>query len=350
MATVVLGLAVLIYGNLIDLKAELPRLIERAQGLIERLRTWGRGHLPVWVLDPVPDAAQAEAETAARLKALMSGLVNTAASFLAEALIVVFYLVFLLLEARRFPERVRAGFPPEQAERVIGTIASINGAISSYLRAKTLASFVTALPVVVSVALRSVLPGHVGGPGIHRQFHPVYREPGRLGAPGPPGTSRTRTALATALGPGTVGAVAVRDQQLHRTKADCSCRGPEPVSGPDRARVLGSMLGSCRDGPGRSLDGGAQNRVGKHPPHTSPGSADGRGVKETRLGNNLEALTLLDLEAGIPEFRSIKFGPLKDFPFELVIRLGTLHVRVAAHVLCDSKIPSTLAVWILARS
>ncbi|MGZ3415933.1 MAG: AI-2E family transporter, partial [Isosphaeraceae bacterium] len=147
-ATVVLGLAVLIYGNLIDLKAELPRLIERAQGLIERLRTWGRGHLPVWVLNPVPDAAQAEAETAARLKALMSGLVNTAASFLAEALIVVFYLVFLLLEARRFPERVRAVFPPEQADRVLGILGSINRAMASYLRAKVLSSLVTALPVV----------------------------------------------------------------------------------------------------------------------------------------------------------------------------------------------------------
>ena len=84
-AVVVLGLAVIIYGNLVDLKAELPRLIERAQGLMERLRTWGRGHLPAWVLDPVPDTARAEAETAARLKALASSLVNIAADFLAEA-------------------------------------------------------------------------------------------------------------------------------------------------------------------------------------------------------------------------------------------------------------------------
>ena len=35
-AAVVLGLAVLLYGNLVDLKAELPRLIERAQELIEQ--------------------------------------------------------------------------------------------------------------------------------------------------------------------------------------------------------------------------------------------------------------------------------------------------------------------------
>jgi predicted PurR-regulated permease PerM len=69
-AVVVLGLAAIIYGNLVDMKAELPPLIERAQGLIERVRTWGRGHLPAWVLEPVPDTVRAEAETAARLKAL----------------------------------------------------------------------------------------------------------------------------------------------------------------------------------------------------------------------------------------------------------------------------------------
>ena len=147
MAAVVLGLAVIIYGNLVDLKEELPRLIERGRGLIERLRTWGRGHLPAWMLDPAPDGGRTEAETAARLKALASSLVNTAAGFLAEAVVVGFYLIFLLLEVRRFPARVRRGFPPERADRVLGIIDSINGAMTSYLRAKVLSSLVTALPV-----------------------------------------------------------------------------------------------------------------------------------------------------------------------------------------------------------
>ena len=117
-------------------------------GLIERLRTWGRGHLPAWVLDPVPDTARSEAETAARLKALASRLVNIAADFLAEALVVVFYLVFLLLEVHRFPARIRGGFPPNQADHMLAIIGSINRAMTSYLRAKVVSSLVTALPVV----------------------------------------------------------------------------------------------------------------------------------------------------------------------------------------------------------
>src|SRR5262249_13359127 len=70
---VLVGLAVIIYGNLVDLKAELPRLIERARGLFERLRTWGRGHLPAWVFDPVPDTARGRAETTARLSTRVAG-------------------------------------------------------------------------------------------------------------------------------------------------------------------------------------------------------------------------------------------------------------------------------------
>ena len=72
MAMALLGLALLIYSNLVDLKAELPQLVERARGLIERLRTWGRDHLPTWAFDPVPDTTLAEAETTARLRTLAS--------------------------------------------------------------------------------------------------------------------------------------------------------------------------------------------------------------------------------------------------------------------------------------
>lgn len=147
-AVAVLGVAVLIYGNLVDLKAEMPRLIDRGRGLVDGLRTWGHDHLPAWVFEQAADLGRAEADTAARLKAIASGLVNAAAGFLGEALVVGFYLIFLLIEARRFPTRVRAGFAPEQADRVLEVVGSINRAMASYLRAKVLASLVTALPVV----------------------------------------------------------------------------------------------------------------------------------------------------------------------------------------------------------
>jgi AI-2 transport protein TqsA len=147
-AAAVLGMAVLVYRNLVSLSAELPRLIERARGLAEGVSAWGRNHLPARIFEMASHTDRAEADTAARLKAIASGLVNAAAGFLAEALVIGFYLIFLLIEARHFPSRVQAGFAPEQAERVLGIVGSINRAMVSYLRAKTLASLMTALPVV----------------------------------------------------------------------------------------------------------------------------------------------------------------------------------------------------------
>lgn len=148
MTAVVVGLAALVYANLVELQTELPRLIERAREQIEQLRTWGRGHLPAWILALAPDAARAEAETTARLKALASGLVNAAAGFLAEALVVALYLIFLLFEARRFPARIRAGFSPSRADHALAVVGAVNGAMAPYLRVQALTSLVTAQPVV----------------------------------------------------------------------------------------------------------------------------------------------------------------------------------------------------------
>jgi AI-2 transport protein TqsA len=147
-AVVVLGLAALVYGNLIALRAELPHLIDRATGFVEGVRGWGRSHLPSWVFELASHSGRAEADTTARLQAIASTLINAAAGFLAEAFVVGFYLIFLLIEVRHFPKRVAAGFAPEQADRVLAIGGSISHAMTSYLRAKALASLVTALPVV----------------------------------------------------------------------------------------------------------------------------------------------------------------------------------------------------------
>jgi AI-2 transport protein TqsA len=147
-AVAVLGMAALVYGNLVALRAELPRLFGRASGLVEGVRAWSRGHLPAWLFELASHWGWAEADTTARVQAIASSLVNAAAGFLAETLVVGLYLIFLLIEVRHFPRRVQAGFAPEQADRVLAIGGSISHAMTSYLRAKALASLVTALPAV----------------------------------------------------------------------------------------------------------------------------------------------------------------------------------------------------------
>jgi AI-2 transport protein TqsA len=149
MAMVLLGLALLIYSNLVELNAELPQLIERGRRLIERLQTWQSAHLPTWTADALPDTTRAQAEATARIRSVTSYLVNAASEFLGEAVLVAFYLIFLLFEVRRLPARVRSGFSTDHADSLLAMAASINQAVSSYIRAKAIASFITALPIVV---------------------------------------------------------------------------------------------------------------------------------------------------------------------------------------------------------
>src|SRR5262249_2898011 len=63
--------------------------------------------------------------------------------------IVGFYLVFLLIESSRFPERVRAGFSAERAQQLFGVAQSINAGMMNYLRVKVRASLLLAIPATL---------------------------------------------------------------------------------------------------------------------------------------------------------------------------------------------------------
>jgi AI-2 transport protein TqsA len=143
------GLATMVYGSVVDLNADLPRLIGRARSLLGGVQAYGRAHLPKSLLEASAHAGPAEAHGWETLRSLMRSLVSLAAGMLAEALVVGVYLVFLLLELRQFPRRIRAGFGPEQSEAILKVIGRINAATTSYLRAKVVSSLLAAVPSAV---------------------------------------------------------------------------------------------------------------------------------------------------------------------------------------------------------
>ena len=55
--------------------------------------------------------------------------------------------MFLLLESARFPDRVRAAYPPDRADRILKVFGRINAGIISYLKAKVLSSLLLSVPV-----------------------------------------------------------------------------------------------------------------------------------------------------------------------------------------------------------
>ena len=82
------------------------------------------------------------------MRAKVAGpVLNSAADVLLEACVVALYLLFLLLEGSRFPDRVRRAYPRERAEAILDVAGQVSGAIISYLRAKVRSSLVLAVPV-----------------------------------------------------------------------------------------------------------------------------------------------------------------------------------------------------------
>jgi AI-2 transport protein TqsA len=142
-------LTMIIYIGIIELNAELPRLIDRARGIMAEARAFGRTHLPPGLVKESTELTAVESQGWDTVRATMRILAAGGAAFLTEALVVGVYLVFLMLDLRRFPNRIRAGFGAERAGPILDVVARINGATVRYLRAKTVASLATGIPSAI---------------------------------------------------------------------------------------------------------------------------------------------------------------------------------------------------------
>ena len=141
-------LTVLIQSSVRTLSAEVPALTDRVR---DQVRDWQRhfeeSYPSVW--KQVSGLAFPAAEGDGPARDLASRFFGVAAGTLSAAAVVGLYLLFLLMEASRFPDRVRKAFSEPRAERVMATIAGINRGIAHFLTAKVKASLVLAVPVFV---------------------------------------------------------------------------------------------------------------------------------------------------------------------------------------------------------
>lgn len=154
-AAVVAALGVAVYASAVGLAEDLPDLQKRAVGLLHGADDWVRANAP-WALGSAPDGKVIEERLAGVAAGAATPVLGAAAGVLGEALVVGLYLVFLLVEAARFPDRVRAAYSPERADEILKLAGDVNAAIVSYLKAKVLSSLVIAVPVGVLLALFGV--------------------------------------------------------------------------------------------------------------------------------------------------------------------------------------------------
>lgn len=138
----------LIQSSVRTLAAEVPTLADRTQTEIKQWQaTLAERYPTAWQM--VSQVAFPERAGQGPVNDVTGRLVGAAADTMSTAAVVGLYLLFLLLEAGRFPDRVRRAFSEPRAERVMHTIAGINRGIADYLRAKVKASLLLAIPVGV---------------------------------------------------------------------------------------------------------------------------------------------------------------------------------------------------------
>jgi AI-2 transport protein TqsA len=151
------GLVLLVVGvnaSLVGLAEELPALQQRATELARQVREWVVA-LP-YVGPPAGEWLHADARMAEQAATASLRVMNVAAGGLLEAVTAGLYLMFLLFESARFPERVRRAYPDDQADYILHVFGRINSAIISYLKAKVLSSLLIALPVGAILAVGGV--------------------------------------------------------------------------------------------------------------------------------------------------------------------------------------------------
>jgi AI-2 transport protein TqsA len=145
---VLYGLSLLVYSSAVELSEDLPRYTRRIEQAYERVSVFWNQHFS-WFSSADGQAGRDSEPERQRLRDIGTWIVNTATEALAEALVVGFYLLFLLLEAHRFPARVRSGFQGQRADEILRVAERINAAIASYVKAKVQASLILAAPVTL---------------------------------------------------------------------------------------------------------------------------------------------------------------------------------------------------------
>ena len=143
---VILLLTVGIQATVRVLVAELPELNREAVELRQSFGRYAERHYPR-TTESVSQLAFSGGDSPVR--EATTRLVNAAADTVSTAAVVGLYLLFILLEAGRFPEKVQRAFSGPRAERIMDTIAGVNQGIAHFLSAKVKASLILAVPVFV---------------------------------------------------------------------------------------------------------------------------------------------------------------------------------------------------------
>ena len=142
-------LAWLLVGSATQLNEEMPQLVKRGEILVSNTEDYVVSHLPPWLANQAEEVMRGQSQLLVWFKQIAGSVAGSAAHLFSEVILVGIYLIFLLMEAGRYPRRVQRAFPGEHSERVLTVISNINAAMVGYLHAKVKASLFLAIPATL---------------------------------------------------------------------------------------------------------------------------------------------------------------------------------------------------------
>jgi AI-2 transport protein TqsA len=153
-AGVLVVLAFVTYVSALELSDDVPHLQQRATDLMAQTERTLATQAP-WVL-PTNDKTTGQARVNEQIGQVVRPILNMTATTALEACVVALYLLFLLVEGSRLPDRIRRAYAPERAEEILQIAGKVNAAVISFLKAKVKSSLVLAVPVGIVLWLVGV--------------------------------------------------------------------------------------------------------------------------------------------------------------------------------------------------
>jgi predicted PurR-regulated permease PerM len=152
---VLLLLSLLVYASVQEFNKALPELLEQGRQMARQATAYTEHNAP-WLAGAVRHATNLGGYGADALRSVLASVLGFTTNFVVEAAEVVFYLVFLIFEVGRLPQRIRDGFADGRAQHIERVIHRINEAMATYLSMKVRTSLLLAAPVAVVLWLFDV--------------------------------------------------------------------------------------------------------------------------------------------------------------------------------------------------
>lgn len=144
-AGILVVFAFITYASLLELRDFLPTLQKRASELSVHVEHAIASHAP-WMVRG-DDGKPTQTRINEQLAMFFGSVLSLSANAALEACVVALYLLFLLLEGSRLPNRIRKAYAPERADEILQIAGQVNAAVISYLKAKVKSSLLLAIPV-----------------------------------------------------------------------------------------------------------------------------------------------------------------------------------------------------------